>query len=77
MERQNSVLHTLYCYVTSRQKEAIRLLCFSLGVLFTICFPKTAKKLSSALAILSVLAMIPSIIKLLADLCRDVKRLRA
>jgi len=77
MERQNSVLHTMYHYITSRQKEAICMLFFSLGVLFTIFFPKTAKKLSSALAVLSLLALIPSIIKLLAGLCRDVKRLNA
>jgi len=72
-----SFLQGLFGYIAEKQKEAIKWLCFTLGIVFALFFPKTAKKISSLLAIISLLAVIPSIIKLLAGLRHDIKRLTA
>ncbi len=77
MNRQDSFLETLYQKISAHQAETIKWLFFTLGIFFAFLFPKTAKKLRSALAIISLLAVIPSICKLLAGLHKDVKRLTA
>ncbi|MBE7022595.1 MAG: hypothetical protein E7414_05220 [Ruminococcaceae bacterium] len=75
MEKVRSLTEILYQKISMHQKEAVKWLCFSLGICFAFLFPKTAKKLRSFLLLFSLLAMIPSFCRLLAELGRDIKRL--